>query len=617
VRSLTSPGQRRLPSTPPAPRGRVIDEAREAPRPAERTTHQPDEPGTASTHANGRHIDVLAALRVEARRVPGARPVGMGPRAARRAGEQLARQRGPRAPLAVVGLGGSLDPRLRPGTLFVATSVATSDGRFERRLPSALLLASALRRAGASVMAGPLISARAPALGARRARIAKRFGANAVDLESGWLLRALPEGDRPVCVVRAVSDAPRATVHEDPLAASEALAAAAPPEMAVAPDMLRYTPHTPASADEPAAGGGGRRGLQLGPLAGVRAGLRALEQLRGALDAWARAAGARTVRLAAPRSFCAGVVRAIETVERALEQLGPPVYVRRQIVHNAHVVRRLERMGAVFVEELDEVPDGATVVLAAHGVAPEVRRRAAARRELTVIDATCPLVAKVHAEARRFAAQGYEIVLVGHSGHEEVEGTMGEAPGRIHLVERADDVEHLELEPGRPVAYLTQTTLAVDETAEVVEALRARFGELAGPPTDDICYATQNRQDAVRALARVADLVLVIGSPNSSNTARLVEVAEREGTRAELIEDASAVDLAWLEHAQRIGVTAGASAPEALVEELVDELRGLGPVDVEEVSVGSEDVRFALPAQVRRAPSAERDHARIPDTEAR
>jgi 4-hydroxy-3-methylbut-2-enyl diphosphate reductase len=261
-------------------------------------------------------------------------------------------------------------------------------------------------------------------------------------------------------------------------------------------------------------------------------------------------------------------------------------------------VRRLERLGAIFVEELNEVPDGATVILAAHGVSPAVKREGAERESLTVIDATCPLVAKVHTEARRYAAQDYNMVLIGHGDHEEVEGTLGEAPEHIHLVESVADVATLDLD-ARPVAYLTQTTLATDETAEIIEALRGRYPEVTGPSTNDICYATQNRQDAVRELARRCELVLVVGSTNSSNTLRLVEVGRREGSRAELIEDASEIRLSWLDDVTTIGVTAGASAPEELVREVVATLRTLGPATVTEHRTVEETVQFSLPRQVR------------------
>jgi 4-hydroxy-3-methylbut-2-enyl diphosphate reductase len=321
--------------------------------------------------------------------------------------------------------------------------------------------------------------------------------------------------------------------------------------------------------------------------------------VRSPLERWARACGSHEVVLASPRSFCAGVERAIEIVRRALERYGAPVYVRRQIVHNLHVVRDLESRGAIFVEELDEVPERATVVFAAHGVSPAVRAQADVRGDLKVIDATCPLVAKVHTEARRYAAQGHHLVLIGHADHEEIEGTLGEAPGRFHLVERSDDVQDLDLDPEQPVAYLTQTTLATDETAEIVAALRHRFPRIVAPPADDICYATQNRQDAVRSIAHRCDLMLVVGSANSSNTARLVEVARREGCRSELVEDASQLQLGWLDSVGTIGLTAGASAPEFLVHELLETLRLLGPLTLSEATTTEETVRFALPTQVR------------------
>ncbi|TWP46908.1 4-hydroxy-3-methylbut-2-enyl diphosphate reductase [Lentzea tibetensis] len=302
----------------------------------------------------------------------------------------------------------------------------------------------------------------------------------------------------------------------------------------------------------------------------------------------------RTVLLASPRSFCAGVERAIEIVDRLLEQRGGPIYVRKQIVHNVHVVASLEAKGAVFVEELDEVPPSATVVFSAHGVSPAVRDEAA-RRELDVIDATCPLVTKVHAEARRFAARGDTIVLIGHEGHEEVEGTMGEAP--MVLVETADDVARLDL-PGDQISYLTQTTLAVDETVEVVDALRAKYPTLLSPGSDDICYATTNRQVAVKAVAEEADLVLVVGSRNSSNSVRMVELANRSGTPAYLVDDASEIKPEWLEGARVIGLSAGASAPPELVDEVIS---ALGPRSVVERTLAEETIQFTLPSAVRRA----------------
>ncbi|MFF9688490.1 4-hydroxy-3-methylbut-2-enyl diphosphate reductase [Streptomyces sp. NPDC014623] len=315
-------------------------------------------------------------------------------------------------------------------------------------------------------------------------------------------------------------------------------------------------------------------------------------------DVYAAGGVTRRVLLAGPRSFCAGVERAIEIVERALDLRGAPVYVRKQIVHNVTVVDDLAARGAVFVDELDEVPDHSTVVFSAHGVSPAVREEAD-RRGLDVIDGTCPLVAKVHAEARRFAARGDTIVLVGHAGHEEVEGTLGEAPESMVLVETADEVRELSGSDGRNVSYLTQTTLAVDETAEVVGALREKFPLLQEPPSDDICYATTNRQAALKAIVAESDLVLVVGSENSSNSVRLVEMARREDTRAELIDRAADIRPEWLQDVRTIGLTAGASAPPALVTEVVTWLKTFGPVTVEEREITREDIHFDLPSTVR------------------
>ncbi|QUQ65526.1 4-hydroxy-3-methylbut-2-enyl diphosphate reductase [Kutzneria sp. CA-103260] len=311
-----------------------------------------------------------------------------------------------------------------------------------------------------------------------------------------------------------------------------------------------------------------------------------------ALDAWRAAVGPRQILLAGPRSFCAGVERAVEIVERVLARHGSPVYVRKQIVHNVHVVRDLEQRGAIFVDELDEVPPGSTVVFSAHGVAPAVREQAR-QRQLSVVDATCPLVTKVHSEARRFAARGDTIVLVGHAGHEESEGTLGEAPDRMVLVEREEDVELLEIDG--PVSYLTQTTLAVDEAGQVVDALRARFPQLTGPGTEDICYATTNRQDALRAVVVDAELVLVIGSANSSNSLRLVELARRQDTAAHLIDDAADIDPGWLAGVRTIGLTAGASAPPRVVADVIEALSGFGATTVSERRTVDETVHFGLP----------------------
>jgi 4-hydroxy-3-methylbut-2-enyl diphosphate reductase len=307
--------------------------------------------------------------------------------------------------------------------------------------------------------------------------------------------------------------------------------------------------------------------------------------------------------LAAPRGYCAGVDRAVQTVERALELYGPPVYVRKEIVHNKHVVEQLRERGAVFVERETEVPEGETVVFSAHGVAPSVHANAD-RRTLRTIDATCPLVTKVHVEAKKFAAQGYTIVLIGHAGHEEVEGTMGEAPESIVLIETEEDVDRLEVEDPERVAYISQTTLSVDETAAIIARLRERFPSIVGPRTDDICYATTNRQAAVREMAGECDLVLVIGSKNSSNSNRLVEVARAHGAEAHLIDNELLVEEDWLEGKRTVGITSGASAPEELVQRLIDFFRERGTREVREFEVVQEDVRFMLPKEIRKAMAA-------------
>jgi 4-hydroxy-3-methylbut-2-en-1-yl diphosphate reductase len=306
----------------------------------------------------------------------------------------------------------------------------------------------------------------------------------------------------------------------------------------------------------------------------------------------------KRVLVAAPRSFCAGVVRAIDIVEKLLEQHGPPVYVRHEIVHNVHVVQDLEARGAVFVESEDDVPEGALVVLSAHGVAPQVYRRCE-ERNLKVVDAVCPLVSKVHAEARRYAGRGLKIALVGHAGHVEVEGTMGEAPEAMMLVETPEDVANLDLEEAEQLAYLTQTTLSLDDTADVVDALRERFPDLVGPPSADICYATQNRQDAVKKICEEATVVLVVGSRTSSNANRLVEVARARGAEAYLIDDEGDLDEAWLTGHETVGLTAGASSPDLLVDRVVDRLAELGFGEREEVEITREDVFFRLPAELR------------------
>ena len=308
----------------------------------------------------------------------------------------------------------------------------------------------------------------------------------------------------------------------------------------------------------------------------------------------------KQVLLASPRGYCAGVERAVETVRRALALYGSPVYVRKQIVHNSHVVRELEEGGAIFVETVDDVPEGASLVFSAHGVAPAVRT-AAERRRLTTVDATCPLVTKVHTQARKFAERGYRIVLIGHAGHEEVEGTTGEAPDAIVLVESVADAEALELPGDARIAYITQTTLSVDETNEIIEVLRRRFPHIEGPAKEDICYATSNRQWAVKQLLAAVDLLLVIGSRNSSNSMRLVEVARAAHVEAHLVDDASEIDERWIADARVVGVTSGASAPERLVTGVCDWFRARGVRDIGEFRSAFEDVAFRLPVELRRA----------------
>jgi 4-hydroxy-3-methylbut-2-enyl diphosphate reductase len=447
-------------------------------------------------------------------------------------------------PVLVAGVGGSLQPDVRSGDLVVATEVRSGDSIVSSA--SAPMLAAALRRAGLSVHLGPIVSSDRVVHGAARTALANS-GSLAVDMESGQLADA--SGGGPFAVVRAIVDTPE---H----------------------GLLR--PGT------------------------VPRGVRALQALRAAAPAirnWVAATGRREIVLASPRSFCAGVERAIEIVERSLKQYGAPVYVRRQIVHNAHVVRELEDQGAVFVQELDEVPEGSLVVLAAHGVTPLVRADATSRG-LSVIDATCPLVTKVHNEVRRYSARGDTVFLIGHDDHEEVVGTVGEAPDNIVVIGDVRAAEHAQARDPQKVAYVMQTTLAVDEAAEVAEVLRGRFPALSAPRRDDICYATTNRQQAVRSVAAQTDLVLVVGSANSSNSRRLVEVAEREGTAAYLVDDAGDVDLQWLAGVGTIGITAGASAPPHLVDDLVRCLGGLGPTTVRETHVVDEDVQFTLPREV-------------------
>ncbi len=493
---------------------------------------------------------VLAPLAVEAAAIKAGAPwaqvhrTGMGPRRSARSAE-LAR-RAPGRPVLIAGFCGALDPELEPGDVVLATELRGPTGTTV--CDDTTILAGLLRRAGFRVLQGPVASSQRLVFGSRR-RALHRSGALAADMESAWLASAV--GGQPLITLRVVMDTSRNELYR-PLQTVTAFATA----------------------------------------------YRTLQRACELVHEWADALASREVILASPRASCAGVERAVEIVERALQERGAPIYVRKQIVHNAHVVAELEKRGAVFVEELDEVPRGATVIFSAHGVSPSVRRQAA-ERGLDVIDATCPLVAKVHAEARRFAQNGFDIVLVGHEGHEEVDGTLGEAPERMHVISSAEEIEQLEVEDPERVAYLTQTTLAVDDTTGVVDALRDRYPSLAGPASSDICYATQNRQDAVRALAAECDLVLVVGSDNSSNSRRLVEVSERAGAPALLVENGGDIPPQRLHGVRSVGLTAGASAPEELVEDVIRSLEGLGPVTVSERTVTREEIHFKLPPEVR------------------
>jgi 4-hydroxy-3-methylbut-2-enyl diphosphate reductase len=497
-------------------------------------------------------ILVYTPLRVEEACLPGslrrhARVIrsGMGRRRARIAAARGLAVEDARG-VAVAGLCAAASPALRTGDVLLGSELRRAEGP---PLPAAgsRMLAAALRRRGLRARTGTLASVAELAGPAERRFLAEQ-GVDGVDMESAWLADAAD--GRPLVVLRVVvEEAGRELV--DPRTAA--------------------------------------------------AGTRALYELRRAtpvLDEWRRALRHRRILLAAPRSFCAGVERAIEIVELALEQRGAPVYVRKQIVHNEHVVSDLERRGAIFVDELDEVPRGATTVFSAHGVSPAVRDEAAARG-LDVIDATCPLVSKVHAEARRFAEGGNTILLIGHEGHEEIDGTRGEAPEATVLVQDVRDAERVEIPDPERVTYLTQTTLAVDETEEIVSTLRERFPTLRGPASDDICYATTNRQVAVREVARASDVMLVVGSTTSSNSKRLVEVSEREHTPAYLVDDETDVDLEWIAGAGTVGLSAGASAPEPLVRGVIDAIAALGGADLEEHTTTTESLRFRLPKEVR------------------
>jgi 4-hydroxy-3-methylbut-2-enyl diphosphate reductase len=519
---------------------------------------------------------VYAPLRFEANAVrrgltqPGSQVqrTGMGATRSRKSAAQS--QPGPFGAMVVMGTAAGLADDLSPGDLVVATEV--TDGETTITLPGADLLAAELRRAGLNARAGRVIQVKKIVSSSERSRLAAD-GYLAADMESAALVAAV-KGQQPSAEESADS------------AGLNAVDAAA---------LAAASVGRPVAVIRAVSDGGFGPGMVTGGMAA----LRSLRAAAPVAERWAAACRERTVLLAGPRSFCAGVERAIEIVERALELRGAPVYVRKQIVHNTRVVADLEQRGAIFVDELDEVPNGATVVFSAHGVAPAVRSDAT-ERSLSVIDATCPLVSKVHAEARRFAEKGYTVALIGHAGHEEVEGTLGEAPDSTVLVQTAADVAALSVEDPGKVAYLMQTTLAIDEAADVSGALREKFPQMRAPGSDDICYATTNRQAAVRAVAVEADVVLVAGSKNSSNSVRLVERSEREGTPAHLIDGATDIDVSWLAGASVVGLTAGASAPPAVVSEIITALSGLGTVTVTERVTTTESVQFGLPREVRR-----------------
>jgi len=496
---------------------------------------------------------VITALRTEGAalwgRIDGAtvERCGMGPA---RVQDWLPRLRTLRPQAVIIaGVAGGLDPSLEPGDVIVASEVRDAQGSV--MTPAGAPLTAELCSMGLRARSGPIVSSDHIVDTIDERERLSATGALATDMESTAIVRALAEdhGDVPVAVLRVIVDTP-----QRPLAGASTVPA------------------------------------------GIQA-LRTLRNIGPTFQTWADLAGPRRVVLAAPRSFCAGVDRAIEIVELALERFPRPIYVRRQIVHNAHVVADLSRRGVVFVDELDEVPDGMTVIFSAHGVAPAVREEAA-RRELHVIDATCPLVGKVHNAARRFVGRGDTVLLIGQDGHDETEGTLGEAPGQIVLVQNPEEAEQVTVADPERVAFVMQTTLAIDDAAETAGVLRQRFPEIASSSTDDICYATTNRQQAVRAIAYDADIVIVLGSTNSSNSQRLVEVAERCGTPAYLVDNAAEIRAEWLRGASTIGITAGASAPPGLVDEVIGTLRALGSVEIIERAVTNENVSFALPKEI-------------------
>ena len=504
----------------------------------------------AESEVAARSLLVLTPMGMEARAVRAGAPwarieqIGIGRRNAERSAP-LAQD--PSSAVLIAGFAGALDDTLEPGDVVLASELRSEAATVQCADPA--ILAGILRRGGLRVRVGPIHCSPRIVHGAARRALAED-GALAVDMESAWIATAATAA--PLVTLRVVSDS---TSHE------------------------LYRPIRAAS--------------------GALAAYRSLRHAASLLGDWVGLLGERDVLLGAPRASCAGVVRAVDIVREALAARGAPIYVRKQIVHNVHVVAELEAAGAIFVDELDEVPEGATVIFSAHGVSPAVRATAR-ERGLDVIDATCPLVAKVHAETRRFAREGFDVILIGHRGHEEVEGTWGEAPDAVQVIASEEEVANVAVADPDRVAYLTQTTLAVDETARVIDRLRERFPALGGPASDDICYATQNRQDAVRALASECDIVLVVGSENSSNSRRLVEVSERAGCRAALIEHAQDISPELIAGTRTVGLTAGASAPEELVAGVVSALAGLGPVTCEQRTVATETIRFKLPPNIAR-----------------
>jgi len=544
-------------------------------------------------------------------RVPTAEVVttGAGPRRSRAAAASLGTR-----PRLVAGVGGALGRGIEPGDLVVADEVRGPDGA-PVRVPSAPVLAAALRAAGLTVHVGPVVSAEHVVTGAARAALGSGARCSngtflASDARNVPLLPS--EGPAAPWVNGAVltsdarnvpllpSEGPSGRPSEGPSKGPTGPEGRPPLAVDTESAWLAPAPGVPFAVVRAVVDTPDHPLRHPGTVTRGIAALRALRRAAPVIAAWCAALGEREVLLAEPRSFCAGVDRAIATVEAALERHGAPVYVRRQIVHNRHVVADLERRGAVFVREADEVPPGSVLVLAAHGVAPGVRRTAA-RRHLAVVDATCPLVTKVHAGVRRQTGRGATVFLIGHPEHEEVEGTVGEAAdaaGDVVVVATEAEAETVTAPDPARVASAVQTTLALDEAERIAAVLRRRFPALVEPRSADICYATTNRQAAVRAVAADADRLVVVGSANSSNSVRLAEVGARAGVDARRVEDAGELDLTWLAGARRVAVTAGASAPDHLVDGVVDLLRGLGPVTVTTRSTTTEDVHFTLPKEV-------------------